>query len=147
MGLGRGLPRTASHGNGTTAYETAAVRSKAKSNSEHKSKVELKKAKKETVVVGTEGKIQQPEMTTANKKKRKKKSEKVDGDCWSTGEVTGSREREKVERQLLSLSATTPHTKLLVSLDTEQLWFSQVCVTLSSAHTASPTLNPLRVFS
>lgn len=69
---------------------------------------------------GVEGSVVTSE-TLAEKKRVKKKS--------SSSHVAerGKQElsKEEVERQLLKISAT-PHTRLLVSPDSEQLWFDQV---------------------
>lgn len=67
-----------------------------------------------------EGSVETAE-NLADKKSAKKKS--------SSSHVAESGEqqlsKEEVERQLLKISAT-PHTRLLVSPDSEQLWFDQV---------------------
>ena len=43
----------------------------------------------------------------------------------SGGQIGSRSEKEEVEKQLLSLSVS-PQTKLLVSPDSQQLWFDQV---------------------
>ena len=63
--------------------------------------------------------------TSLKKKKIKSKSE-VSG-VAEDGEQ-GSESVMEVERQLLRISASLPHTRLLVSPDAEQLWFDQVRV-------------------
>lgn len=72
---------------------------------------------------GVEGGVVTTE-TLADKKRVKKKSSSTQvDDVAESGEQELS--KEEVERQLLKISAT-PHTKLLVSPDNEQVWFDQV---------------------
>ena len=67
---------------------------------------------------------QKNETQTKEKNKNKKKSSKLaEG---GEGQMVGRpSEKTEVEKQLLSLSASS-HTKLLVSPDSEQHWFDQV---------------------
>ena len=64
--------------------------------------------------------------TSLKKKKKFKKKSEVSG-VVEDGEQ-GSESVMEVERQLLSISASLPHTRLLVSPDAEQPWFDQVRV-------------------
>ena len=82
-----------------------------------------KKANRDMVVGG--GKAGTEKKTSESVGKRGKKGSRVSESVeQQPPEKSG---REEVERQLLYLSAT-PHTKLMVSPDAEQLWFDQVCL-------------------
>ena len=84
-----------------------------------KDKKEKKKKKRNAVEEGQEDR-------TLERQKKKKNKKKGGSTVTKNGEgERGVGERAEVERQLLSLSAST-HTRLLVSPNSEQPWFDQV---------------------
>lgn len=68
---------------------------------------------------GMERKVAMPETSVEKSVKTKKKRR-----AENSNEQEQS--KEEIEKQLMNISVT-PHTRLLVSPDSEQLWFDQVC--------------------
>ena len=105
--------------NGTT-LQVSNTEAAAESKKNKKTKQREKEGTKSTII---ERRQQQ------QKKKGKKSAVKSTAFKATNDEKTeeGESEKEEVERQLLGLSAASPHTRLLVSPDAERLWFDQVC--------------------
>ena len=98
---------------------------KLKEREENGSAVEPRKKKKTRQNEEEELTSQQKSREKNRKKPFKEKPHMIrdDGACG----------RQEVERRLLALSASTPHTRPLVSPDSQQLWFDQVSDTPGSA--------------
>ena len=121
---------------GVGGAEDKAGEKERKQTLEEKSGKEVnKRAKKEKKDVGDTKRQQEPQITAEPKnKKEKKKSKNKKMSKLTDGEGGPGRpsEKKEVEKRLLCLSISPQTTKLLVSPDSQETWFEQVCLSTHS---------------